>query len=176
MSSKPLSYDEQEWKKQKRTLIKIKFTEEEDQKLLSIIQKVGTKNWKEVAAQMKTRNPRQCRERWNNYLNPSLNDAPWTPQEDYLLEMLQQKYGTQWNKIAKHFNNRSDNSLRNRWMRIKRHKRKISNKIDKMLEIEDKPSPSPTSTSEVSEVNIFSQFFDEIPQEFDFFEEPQFTF
>ena len=173
MSSKRLSYDEQEWKKQKRTLIKIKFTEEEDQKLLKIISNVGTKNWKEVAAQMKTRNPRQCRERWNNYLNPSLNDNPWTAQEDYLIEVLYDKYGTQWNKIAKHFNNRSDNSLRNRWMRIKRHKNKFSNKLEKISE--DKPSPSPTST-EVSEVNLPSQFFEDIPQEFDFFEEPEFTF
>ena len=116
--------NDQEWNKPKHRQAKHKFTEEEDQKLASIIKEIGT-DWKQVSLQMKTRNPRQCRERWNNYINPSLSDAPWTVEEDNLLIDLQKQYGTAWNKIGKHFQNRSDNSLRNRFMKIKRQKMKI---------------------------------------------------
>ena len=126
MGSKKADND-YEWNKTKHRQTKHKFTEEEDKRLISIIKEIGT-DWKQVSLQMKTRNPRQCRERWNNYINPSLSDAPWTHEEDKLLIELHKKYGTAWNKIGKHFKNRSDNSLRNRFMRMKRQKIKLHHK------------------------------------------------
>ncbi|EAY09222.1 Myb-like DNA-binding domain containing protein [Trichomonas vaginalis G3] len=98
----------------------VKFSEEEDRKLIQIVQTMGTNDWKKIAAHLKTRNARQCRERWNNYINPDLNESEWTVDEDELLIKLQKEYGTAWNKIAKYFDKRSDNALRNRWMRLKR--------------------------------------------------------
>jgi len=70
----------------KGSKIKVKFTEEEDQKLTSIVMQVGAKDWIKVSQLMETRNPRQCRERWNNYINPALRTDPWTPEEDILLD------------------------------------------------------------------------------------------
>ena len=80
---------------------KNKFTPEEDKKLQSLIQKYGAGDWLNISQMMGTRNPRQCRERWNNYLNPQLRVDPWTIEEDKLLVMKYQELGPHWAKIAR---------------------------------------------------------------------------
>ena len=104
-----------------KSTIKNKFTAEEDKLLLEIASQTKVHNWNEIAQKVGTRNARQCRERWNNYLNPSLRNDPWTEEEDRLLIDLHAEYGTHWNKISKMFCNRSDNSIRNRWQLLMRH-------------------------------------------------------
>ncbi|EAY12980.1 Myb-like DNA-binding domain containing protein [Trichomonas vaginalis G3] len=99
---------------------KLKFGYEEDLLLYKIVISRSCKNWNEVAAQMGTRNARQCRERWNNYLNPFLRNDPWSPQEDELLISKYKQFGPKWRKIAQFFVNRSDNSLRNRYFVLER--------------------------------------------------------
>jgi hypothetical protein len=64
---------------------------------------------------MDSRNERQCRERWKNYINPSLRSDPWTLEEDQLVVQKYAEFGPKWNKISKFFSNRSDNAVRNRW-------------------------------------------------------------
>lgn len=108
----------------KKNNIKIKFTEEEDAKLLQLVMQHGTKDWIHISQMMETRNPRQCRERWNNYVNPALRTDPWSAEEDMLLDQKFAEFGPRWNKISKFFKNRSDNSIRNRWMMIARHRAK----------------------------------------------------
>ena len=111
-------------KKEKKVPMKIKFTPEEDAKLISFVKEIGTKNWIRISQLMGTRNPRQCRERWCNYINPELRKDPWTEEEDKILEEKYAEFGPKWNKLAKFFNNRGDNNIRNRWMMISRHKAK----------------------------------------------------
>lgn len=105
----------------KKTSLKSKFTAEEDKKLMELVAKTKTRNWNEIAASLGSRNARQCRERWNNYLNPSLRNDPWTEEEDKLLLDKHAEFGTHWNKISKCFSNRSDNAVRNRWQLLMRH-------------------------------------------------------
>jgi hypothetical protein len=100
---------------------KLKFSPEEDELLVSIVRQYGLKDWIKVASLIGTRNARQCRERYKNYLNPDLRRDGWTAQEDELLEAKHRDYGAKWNKIARFFVNRSDISLRNRWMMLARH-------------------------------------------------------
>ncbi|KAH0795990.1 Myb-like DNA-binding domain containing protein [Histomonas meleagridis] len=107
--------------------IKSKFSLQEDAKLLSLVLEHGTKNWIQISQLMGTRNPRQCRERWNNYINPDLRKDPWTPEEDKILEEKYAEIGPKWNKLARFFENRSDNSIRNRWMMISRHRSVATN-------------------------------------------------
>lgn len=109
-------------KRIKRKIKKIKFTPEEDEKLLMAVEKYGVKDWNKISSEMGTRNSRQCRERWQNYVNPLLRNDPYTVEEDILLETKFFEYGSKWNKIAKFFKNRSSNSLRNRWTIITRRK------------------------------------------------------
>lgn len=102
-------------------VLKTKFTPEEDQKLGDLVKALGSNDWNVVAAFHGTRNARQCRERYHNYLSPSLRDDPWTPEEDALLGEKYAVYGSKWNTISPFFLNRSDISLRNRWQQLQRH-------------------------------------------------------
>ena len=54
----------------------------------------GTENWKQISRDLflknqaedrKYRHPKQCKEQWNCYLNPSLKKGPWQPTEDVKL-------------------------------------------------------------------------------------------
>lgn len=111
--------------KPKQPSLKIKFTQEEDYRLYYLVHVYGCKNWNQVASMMVTRNPRQCRERWNNYLNPNLRHDQWSPEEDMLLMQKYKELGTKWRKISLFFHNRSDNALRNRLQLLERRFGKI---------------------------------------------------
>jgi hypothetical protein len=106
--------------------VKIKFTLDEDARLVDLVDEYGTDHWCTIAFIMQTRNPRQCRERYKNYLDPALRTDSWTAEEDALLEQKYEELGRKWNKIGKFFANRSDNALRNRWMLLDRHRRRPS--------------------------------------------------
>jgi hypothetical protein len=96
---------------------KQKFTPEEDEELKAYYSQCGP-DWKMIAALMKNRTPRQCRDRWKNYLSPNVNTRPWTPEEDALLFEKFKEYGRQWATIAKFFNQRTDIHIKNHWVTI----------------------------------------------------------
>ena len=97
------------------------FTKQEDEQLVKIVNSLGKKtDWNIVSSMMKNRNSRQCRDRWMNYLSPSVNLSPFTADEDILLLEKYHNYGPRWVQISKHFNNRSDISLKSRFMVLKR--------------------------------------------------------
>ena len=78
------------------------------------------------------KNSKQCREKWNNYINPSLNKAPLTNREIDTLFKLHQKYGTAWSKMTSLIENRSSNKLKNTFHRevkkiVKLMKRRVKN-------------------------------------------------
>lgn len=58
------------------------WTPEEDHMLSLLVAKYGPLAWSQIAAMMKSRNRKQCRERWVNTLSPQLVKRTWTPQED----------------------------------------------------------------------------------------------
>lgn len=97
----------------KTRCIKKKFTPEEDEKL---IQLANTKTrWEEIAKELPGRNGRQCRDRYKNYLKPGYFNGQWTHEEDEILQKKYNEFGPQWSLIKRFFNNRSSNSLKNRW-------------------------------------------------------------
>jgi hypothetical protein len=100
---------------------KVKWTDNEDKRLLAHIEQYGTSNWSAVAAGMYGRTGKQCRERWTNCLDPSLNRDAWTPQEDAVLLHQQSARGNCWSKIAEFLPHRSANALKNRWCWLARH-------------------------------------------------------
>lgn len=103
---------------------KSKFTPEEDKLLTHLVSLYGTTDWNFISSKMISRNPRQCRERWNNYLNPCLTAEPWTIEEDRLLVAKYRELGSHWSKISKFFVRRSDNAVRNRWQLLLRQSEK----------------------------------------------------
>ncbi|EAY00730.1 Myb-like DNA-binding domain containing protein [Trichomonas vaginalis G3] len=99
---------------------KCKFTKNDDMRLCSIISECSELNWKLISEKMGDRNPRQCKERWENYLNPNINRSPFSVAEDILLLEKYQEFGAKWVIISKFFNNRSDISIKSRYMVLKR--------------------------------------------------------
>ena len=99
------------------------WTELEDSTLLKLVQSRGLNSWGLIARELnsllhgekKAKIGRQCKERWNNYVDPSIVKGHWTLEEDiYLLEM-QLKFGNKWSEVAKGLSGRNENSVKNRW-------------------------------------------------------------
>jgi len=141
---------------------KIKFSLKEDNLLRELVEQHGTKNWILISDLIESRTPRQCRERWINYLSPNLKSDGWTSEEDKLIDELYQKYGSRWHKIAKHFKNRSGNCIRNRYKLRMRHLRKISED----QKVEDEEIENKMEKPEYS--SIF-QFFTQSESQIDLF-------
>lgn len=104
------------------------FNKKEDSLLSSAAMKYHQKNWKKIAKCVPNKTPKQCRDRWMNYLKPNLHFEPWTENEDLLLVSLVKEYGTHWTLMMNHFTGRSSNSLKNRWNWLIKN-----NKIDSKL-------------------------------------------
>ena len=130
---------------------KDRFSVAEDSKLLKLVDKFTKAgksdkiDWSRIAKIMKNKTARQCRERWNNYLNPNLKQGEWTPEEDRLLLLKYNEIGTHWNVLAKSFEGRSGNNVRNRFLTLKRRSQK---KAVTLLHEEEQISPNdvaPTS-------------------------------
>jgi hypothetical protein len=103
------------WPKHKHATPRRMFTAAEDAQLLRIVDANPGQPWEMIASQMGHRSARQCRERYANYLAPSLRVADWTAAEDSLLLEKINELGSAWAVIRLCFNGRSENDIKNRW-------------------------------------------------------------
>jgi hypothetical protein len=95
-----------------------KFSQLEDIRLRSLVHSMPRVDWRVIGRLMGNRTPRQCRERYNNYLAPSLRIAPWTEAEESLLVEKFNQLGPKWSQMAVFFNRRSAVSLKNHYAKI----------------------------------------------------------
>ena len=99
-----------------------KFTTKEDERLKKLVKEYGTSAWDEISMRMNGRNPRQCHDRWIYYLSPTINNSPWTKEEDDRLIKLCRDLNWKWVKVAKHFKGRHDTQIKNRWNVLKKER------------------------------------------------------
>jgi hypothetical protein len=99
---------------------KAKFSQSEDIKLVELVTKHGERDWPAIARQMPNRSVRQCRERWTNYLTPSVINGPWSPQEDALLLARFKEFGSRWRKMTQFFVGRTDINIKNHYIVLTR--------------------------------------------------------
>ena len=105
----------QRWKKVlKPGLVKGAWQPEEDALLCKLMNEPGLGGWAGIANLIPGRTPKQCRERWSLSLDPSINRAPWTQEEDKLLVEMHRKYGNAWAEIRHFFDNRTENAVKTR--------------------------------------------------------------
>lgn len=128
---------------------KIKWTKAEEDFLKSLTHK--TKRWSAIAKEIninfhgatKVRDGKQCRERWNNHLNPLINKEKWTEYEDSVILDTWNKIGPKWAQIAKMLQNRTENQVKNRMKSLKlkpdsflQTSSNLSNNLSKLESIE----------------------------------------
>lgn len=131
------------------------WSNEEDNLLSSLIQK-GNQKWGQVAkilnreihSNLKIRSGKQCKERWNNYLNPTINRGPWTVDEDVLAMKNYKELGQKWSLISKNMKNRTEGAVKNRIKslinKIKQNLANIDNLdagIDEYIKENEKKAP-----------------------------------
>ena len=100
---------------------RFQFTHEEDIKLCQLVLTFGEGNWRKISYYFQTRNERQCKDRWMNFLSPNINKGEWTKEEDKILMDKYMEIGSQWKVISKYLKGRTHVSIRNRFQRLKRN-------------------------------------------------------
>ncbi|OMJ94444.1 hypothetical protein SteCoe_2342 [Stentor coeruleus] len=109
------------------------WSTEEDLAIRALVEEFGLKKWSLIAQHLaerykiKHRSGKQCRERWHNHLDSSIDKKPWTQEEDNLIFELHKQYGKSWSKIAENIPGRTDNSVKNRfYSTLRRNLRKYN--------------------------------------------------
>ncbi|KAM0941869.1 putative transcription factor MYB-HB-like family [Dioscorea sansibarensis] len=101
---------------EKMGLKKGPWTSEEDQILISHIQRFGHGNWRALPKQAGLlRCGKSCRLRWINYLRPDIKRGNFSREEEEIIISLHQLLGNKWSAIASRLPGRTDNEIKNVW-------------------------------------------------------------
>lgn len=88
--------------------------------------------WRKIADLVPSRTGKQCRERYFNHLNPTLNHSEWSLVEDALLVHFHGTIGPRWVAIAGLLRGRTNNSAKNRFHHIRRQLEKDMTRLCQM--------------------------------------------
>ncbi|CAD8093324.1 unnamed protein product [Paramecium sonneborni] len=123
--------------KYKIPLSEAPWTEQEDNLLYQVheeFKKIGKENkWSQISREIykrsnnkKFRQPKQCRERWINRLDPNISNDPWNKQQEIDLLKTILMRGKKWSELSSLYGRvRTENSLKNKYNSLlKREKMK----------------------------------------------------
>ncbi|ESW17844.1 hypothetical protein PHAVU_007G273400 [Phaseolus vulgaris] len=155
---------------EKMGLKKGPWTQEEDQTLISYIQKHGHGNWRalpKLAGLLRC--GKSCRLRWINYLKPDIKRGNFSSEEEDIIIKMHELLGNRWSAIAAKLPGRTDNEIKNVWhthlkkkllnsepKRVSNPKIKRSDSNSSTLTQSEPTSSSSPSTTSSSEFSSFS--------------------
>ena len=117
-----------------KTTPRTKWTKKEDLELKKIIKKIkGKKCWdiisKKLSQKKIKKKSRQCRERWENQLNPKITKKDLDIVQKKKIFFLHKKKGSKWKEISEVFEKRTDNFIKNKFFSLFRKGLRKSLKI-----------------------------------------------
>jgi len=95
-------------------LIKGSWTKEEDNLVLEMVEQFG-KNWSLISKYIPSRTGKQIRDRYLNALDSNINKDKFSEEEDKKIIELYLQYGSIWSNIAKFFEKRTGDMIKNRF-------------------------------------------------------------
>lgn len=107
-----------------RKFTKSPFSAEEDRQLSLIVQSIlqipGTKSidWRMVANQMPNRNARQCKDRYEGYLDTKINRDEFTNEENYFILKKVDEIGKKWKVISSMMKRRTDVAVKAQYRKL----------------------------------------------------------
>ena len=107
--------------KKKKSTVRMRFTPQEDQELARLVSVHGDQDWNKISAELSKqsqnvkRTPRQCRDRYVNYLSPEIKNSEWTVEEDQCLILHYLLTPYHWRSMTNLFPGRSEVSIKNRF-------------------------------------------------------------
>ncbi|CAL3962860.1 unnamed protein product [Diplocarpon coronariae] len=76
------------------------WTNIEDEVCKAAVSKYGLNQWARVSSLLARKTPKQCKARWNEWLDPGIRKIEWSKEEDEKLLHLAKLMPTQWRTIA----------------------------------------------------------------------------
>ena len=106
-----------------------------EDKLLIYLYSLYGNDWEIISQHFPNRNSRQCKDRYQTYLNPNILIGNWSKEEDELIINKYLELGNKWVKISKFFPNRTDTAIKNRFNHLKNNIL-FKNPFDKIIQNE----------------------------------------
>lgn len=76
------------------------WTNVEDEILKAAVMKYGLNQWARISSLLTRKTPKQCKARWNEWLDPAVRKTGWTKEEEERLLHLAKVMPQQWKSIA----------------------------------------------------------------------------